>query len=58
MKLIDAWQDAAIREGFELGQSLRQVAAETGLSAVEVFRRQLDLGAEHRGCKSAIQYDE
>ena len=43
MKLIDAWQDAAIREGFELGQSLQQVAAETGLSALEVFRRQLDL---------------
>jgi hypothetical protein len=43
MKLIDAWQDAAICEGFELGQSLQQVAAETGLSTLEVFRRQLEL---------------
>jgi len=43
MKLIEAWQDAAVREGFELGRSLQQVAAETGLSVLEVFRRQLAL---------------
>jgi hypothetical protein len=43
MKLIEAWQDAAIREGFALGRSLKQIAAETGLSALEVFRRQVAL---------------
>ena len=43
MKLIEAWEDAAVREGFELGRTLEQVAAETGLSVPEVFQRQLDL---------------
>jgi hypothetical protein len=38
-----AWQDAAIREGFAVGRPLKQIAAETGLSALEVFRRQLAL---------------
>jgi len=43
MKLIEAWQDAAIREGFAQGRSLKQIAAETGLSALEVFQRQVAL---------------
>lgn len=43
MKLIEAWQDAAIREGFALGRPLEQIAAETGLSVLEVFRRQVAL---------------
>ena len=32
MKLIEAWQDAAIREGFALGRPLKEIAAEMGLS--------------------------
>ena len=59
MKLIEAWQDAAVREGFELGRSLQQVAAETGLSVREVFRRQLDLklipGGSIRESNSDVQ---
>jgi hypothetical protein len=43
MKLIEAWQDAAIREGFALGRPLEQITAETGLSVLEVFRRQVAL---------------
>ena len=45
MKLIEAWQDAAIREGFALGRPIKEIAAETGLSALEVFQRQLVLRA-------------
>jgi hypothetical protein len=41
MKLVEAWQDAAIREGFAQGRPLKQIAAETGLSALEVLQRQL-----------------
>jgi hypothetical protein len=43
MKLIEAWQDAAIREGFARGRSPKEIAAETGLSALEVFQRQVAL---------------
>ena len=43
MKLIETWQDAAVREGFALGRSLKQIAAETGLSVLEVFQRQAAL---------------
>ena len=43
MKLIEAWQDAAIREGFAKGCPLKQIAAETGLSALEIFQRQVAL---------------
>jgi hypothetical protein len=43
MRLIEAWQDAAIREGFALERPIKTVAAETGLSTLEVFQRQLAL---------------
>ena len=44
MKPIEAFQDAAVCEGFEMGRTLSdRVAAETGLSVLEVFQRQLDL---------------
>ncbi len=43
MKLIEAWQDAAIREGFALERPIEEIAAETGLSALEVFQRQATL---------------
>ena len=45
MKLVEAWQDTAIREGFALGRPLKEIAAETGLSTLEVFQRQLALKA-------------
>jgi len=45
MKLVEAWQDTAIREGFALGRPLKEIAAETGLSTLEVFQRLLVLKA-------------
>ncbi len=43
MRLIEAWQDATIREGFALGRPIKQIAIETGLSTLQVFQRQLAL---------------
>ena len=65
MKLIEAWQDVAIREGFAQGRPLKEIAAETGLSALEVFQRQLahkampshdsDIEAPDAACSSGAQ---
>jgi hypothetical protein len=43
MGLIEAWLDAAVREGFEHGRSLTEIAEETGLSESEVLRREVKL---------------
>ena len=56
MKLIEAWQDAAIREGFALGRSPKEIAAETGLSALEVFQRQVALKLMPSGPDPRFRY--
>jgi len=43
MELIEAWVNAAVREGFYLGHSLTEIAEETGLSEGEVLHREVEL---------------
>ena len=43
MGLLEAWQNAAVREGFEHRLSLTEIAEETGLSESEVLHREVEL---------------
>jgi DNA-binding phage protein len=43
MGLMEAWLNAAVREGFEQGRSLTEIAEETGLSESEVLYREVEL---------------
>jgi len=43
MGLIEAWLNAAVREGFDHGRSLTEIAEETGLSEGEVLHREVEL---------------
>jgi hypothetical protein len=43
MGLIDAWRNTAVREGFEHGRSLVEIAEETGLSEREVLYCEVEL---------------
>ncbi len=43
MGLIDAWRNTAVREGFEQGRSLAEIAEETGLSEREVLHCEMKL---------------
>ena len=43
MGLMEAWLNAAVREGFEQGRSLTDIAEETGLSESEVLYREVEL---------------
>ncbi len=43
MGLMEAWLNAAVREGFEHGRSLAEIAEETGLSESEVLHREVEL---------------
>ena len=43
MELIEAWRNAAVRDGFEHGLSLNQISEETGLSMGEVLHREAEL---------------
>jgi|SwirhirootsSR2_FD_contig_21_5839460_length_287_multi_4_in_0_out_0_1 DNA-binding Lrp family transcriptional regulator len=43
MGVLEAWLNAAVREGFETGRSLADIAEETGLSESEVLRRGVQL---------------
>jgi hypothetical protein len=43
MGLIDAWRNTAVREGFEHGRSLAEIAEETGLSEREVLYCEVEL---------------
>ncbi len=43
MGLMEAWLNAAVREGFEHGRSLVEIAEETGLSESEVLHREVEL---------------
>ena len=43
MGLMEVWRNAAVREGFEQGRSLTQIAEETGLSVSEVLHREVEL---------------
>ena len=43
MGLMEAWLNAAVREGFEHGRSLTEIAEETGLSESEVLYREVEL---------------
>jgi hypothetical protein len=43
MELIEAWRNAAVRDGFEHGLSLNQISEETGLSLGEVLHREAEL---------------
>ncbi len=43
MGLMEAWLNAAVREGFEHGRSLTEIAEETGLSESEVLHREVEL---------------
>ena len=43
MELIEAWRNAALRDGFEHGRSLNQISEETGLSVTEVLHREVEL---------------
>ena len=43
MGLMEAWRNAAVREGFEHGRSLAEIAEETGLSESEVLQREVEL---------------
>ena len=43
MGLMEAWLNAAVREGFEHGRSLTEIAEETGLSESDVLDREVRL---------------
>jgi len=43
MGLMEAWLNAAVREGVEQGRSLTEIAEETGLSESEVLYREVEL---------------
>jgi hypothetical protein len=43
MGLMEAWLNAAVREGFEQGRSLADIAEETGLSESDVLHREVEL---------------
>jgi hypothetical protein len=43
MGLMEAWLNTAVREGFEDGRLLADIAEETGLSESEVLRRGVEL---------------
>ena len=43
MGLMEAWLNAAVREGFEQGRSLADIAEETGLSESDVLYREVEL---------------
>ncbi len=43
MGLIDAWRNTAVRDGFEHGRSLTEIAGETGLSEREVLYCEMKL---------------
>ena len=43
MGLMEAWLNAAVREGFEQGRSLADIAEETGLSEGDVLHREVEL---------------
>jgi hypothetical protein len=43
MGLMEAWLNTALREGFEGGRPLADIAEETGLSESEVLRRGVEL---------------
>ena len=43
MRLMDVWLNTAVREGFEGGRSVADIAEETGLPESEVLRRGAEL---------------
>jgi len=43
MGLTEAWRNTAVREGFEHGRSLAEIAEETGLSEREVLHCEMRL---------------
>jgi hypothetical protein len=43
MGLMEAWLNAAVREGFEQGRSLADIAEETGSSEGDVLHREVEL---------------
>ena len=43
MGLLEAWRNAAVRDGFEHRRSLNEIAEETGLSESEVLHREVEL---------------
>ena len=43
MVLLEVWLDTAVREGFERGCSLDEIAHETGLTVPEVVEWEKDL---------------
>jgi hypothetical protein len=43
MRLMDVWLDTTVREGFEGGRPLADIADETGLTEKDVLRRAVDL---------------
>ncbi len=43
MRLVDVWLNTAVREGFERGLSVADIAEETGLPESEVLRRGAEL---------------
>lgn len=43
MELIEMLRNIVVREGFEAGRSIEEVAEETGLPIPEVLRREMEL---------------
>ena len=43
MGLLEAWRNAAVRDGFDHQRSLTEIAEETGLSESEVLHREVEL---------------
>jgi hypothetical protein len=43
MELIETLRNIAICEGFGAGRSIQELSEETGLSALEVLQREIDL---------------